>query len=287
MMADDRGEQRRTDVPDTIEMPASTAWPFTVACGIGIGLVALVTHPALGLLGAAVVGVGAVGWAREVIPHAQHVSVRLRRTAAGATGPARVADRGREAGDERHRMRVPVEAVPYFAGVRGGLAGAAAMAAVAIGYGLWSQGSPWYPINLLAAVAIPSLASADLETLRAFHTAAFAVASLVHLAVSSLVGLLYVVLLPMLPGSPLGWSIFAAPLLWTAGLRLSLRIVNPALDARIDWLWFVASQIAFGLVCGLVVLRSERVRTLQSRPLADRLGLEVGSGGRGQPEEPR
>ncbi|MHB8390855.1 MAG: hypothetical protein ACYDBH_14960, partial [Acidobacteriaceae bacterium] len=44
---------------------------------------------------------------------------------------------------------------------------------------------------------------------------------------------------------------------------------------RIDWLWFIASQIAFGLVAGFVVNLHVRVRTpqFQARPFAERAGL--------------
>jgi hypothetical protein len=44
---------------------------------------------------------------------------------------------------------------------------------------------------------------------------------------------------------------------------------------RIDWFWFVLSQIGFGLVAGVVVSRQERIRTWQAVPLAVRLGVEM------------
>jgi len=47
------------------------------------------------------------------------------------------------------------------------------------------------------------------------------------------------------------------------------------LNQRIDWLWFVASQVGFGIVAGLVVSRQERIRTRQQLPLALRVGLEA------------
>jgi flagellar biosynthesis protein FliR len=47
------------------------------------------------------------------------------------------------------------------------------------------------------------------------------------------------------------------------------------MNRRIDWLWFIASQIAFGLVAGFVVNLHVRVRTpqFQARPFAERAGL--------------
>jgi flagellar biosynthesis protein FliR len=50
--------------------------------------------------------------------------------------------------------------------------------------------------------------------------------------------------------------------------------VNPVLNQRIDWLWFVFSQVGFGIVAGIVVSRQVRIRTLQHAPLAFRVGLE-------------
>jgi len=43
---------------------------------------------------------------------------------------------------------------------------------------------------------------------------------------------------------------FAAPLLGSALLHSIVGIVNPLLDQRIDWFWFVVSQVGFGIVAG-------------------------------------
>ena len=45
--------------------------------------------------------------------------------------------------------------------------------------------------------------------------------------------------------------------------------MNPALQARIHWGWFLASQFAFGLVAGFVVARHEPIATMQYLPFAD------------------
>jgi hypothetical protein len=39
--------------------------------------------------------------------------------------------------------------------------------------------------------------------------------------------------------------------------------------------WFIASQFAFGIVAGLVVMRQERVPTHQFVPFAIRAGIEA------------
>jgi len=54
------------------------------------------------------------------------------------------------------------------------------MAIVACAYGLIAYGSVWYPINLLAAAALPSMAHADLAQLKAFDSMAFFVALISH-----------------------------------------------------------------------------------------------------------
>jgi len=55
----------------------------------------------------------------------------------------------------------------------------------------------------------------------------------------------------------------------------TLDIVNPAMNARISWPWFVACQLGFGLVGGFVIARSTSISTMQSWSLAERAFLEA------------
>jgi hypothetical protein len=74
-------------------------------------------------------------------------------------------------------------------------------------------------------------------------------------------GLVYGLLLPGLrpiPG-PLAWGGLLLPLLWTATSHSLMGVVNPLLQERVNWPWFVASQFVFGVVAAVVVLRSELV----------------------------
>jgi hypothetical protein len=173
-----------------------------------------------------------------------------------------------------HRMRLPVEIHPYTAGLRGGIVGGVVMALLACMFGLIDQHSVWYPINLLAASALPSLATASVPELMQFSAIGLAVATIVHGLMSLMVGMLYAMILPMLPRQPILLGGVIGPLLWTAIVWASLGIVNPALDERIHWGWFIASQIGFGLVAGIVIARSEKIRTLQALPIALRAGIE-------------
>jgi hypothetical protein len=79
----------------------------------------------------------------------------------------------------------------------------------------------------------------------------------------------------MLPRQPILLGGFIAPILWTGLIHSILGIVNPVLNQRIDWGWFVVSQVAFGIVAGVVVTRQERIRTWQHMPLAFRSGMEA------------
>ena len=181
-----------------------------------------------------------------------------------------------DVGKPRHRARIPVEVHPYTAGAFGGIVGAVVMAVLACLYGIFKYGSIWYPINLLAAAGVPSLAEASLETLRQFSFSGLIVGSIAHISISILVGLLYAVLLPMLPARfEWLWGGIVTPLIWTALIAASLNVINPKLAIGIDWPWFIFCQVAFGAVCGFVVFKSAKVETQQSWSLAERLGVEA------------
>ena len=96
-----------------------------------------------------------------------------------------------------------------------------------------------------------------------------------HGLISVLAGLLYAVILPMLPGRHVFWGGLVAPLLWSGGMWAVLGVINPILNARVDWTWFVVSQIAFGLAAGYVVSRAHPVATMQTWPLAARAGVRA------------
>jgi MFS family permease len=100
------------------------------------------------------------------------------------------------------------------------------------------------------------------------------VATILHLLCSVLVGLLYGAMLPMFPRRPILLGGLIAPILWSGVIHSMLEVVDPVLNRRIDWWWFAASQVGFGLVAGIVVSRQERIRTWQFLPFAIRAGIE-------------
>ncbi len=270
-------EHNKHEVPQRIEAPAPTPWPMITAFGLTLLGAGLVTQVAVSVVGLILTLRGALGWFRDVMPveKTDWIPLAAPDVSLAVKPSARSVARLR-AGEASHRVRIPEEYHPYSAGVIGGIFGGIAMAVVACAYGIISQHSIWYPINLLAAGAMPSLANADIAQLRMFNGPGFIVALISHGVISLLVGLLYAVLLPMLPSRfSAFWGSLAAPLLWTGLISATLRLINPALYARIDWIWFIASQVAYGMVTGYVVAHTKMVETVQTWPLAARAGIEA------------
>jgi hypothetical protein len=183
------------------------------------------------------------------------------------------------------RALLPLETYPVSAGIKGGLAGSVAMAVLACLYGILKQGSIWYPINLLSATVYSQSIRLESSSLNGFHIGGFLLAVALHLITSLLVGLLYGAMLPMFPRRPILLGGVIAPMMWTGLLHSILGLINPLLDERIDWRWFIASQFAFGIVAGLVVVRQERVRVRQFVPFAMRAGIETPRAAEKHPED--
>jgi hypothetical protein len=257
-----------------IEVPAPTAWPMIFALGLTLSFAGLVTNVAVSMVGFVLFIAGAVGWFRDVLPFEQHVMVHAEPKAA----PVIVEKIGvdyLQVGELGNRAVLPLQIYPDSAGIKGGIAGGVVMGGLAALQGIVYHGSPWYTINILAATAMANLANADTATLSSFIPQAFIVALVIHGLASILIGLLYGVMLPMFPRYPALWAAIVAPLLWTGLLWSSLSVINPVLDARIEWRQFIVCQIAFGAVAGFVVNLTERVHTMQHLPFAVRTGIEA------------
>src|SRR5580700_4248220 len=260
--------------PDNIEMPAPTVWPLVLAFGLTLIAAGMVTAASVSILGAILTLAGAVGWFRQVLPVESHeVTPVVEQEVLIETSRETVERIGGL--QEIPRAWLPLETYPISAGVKGGLAGGAAMAVLAAVYGLLSGNGIWYPMNLLVAGLFPPAAGDSAIQMGTFNLQEFLVAVPLHLMISLLVGLLYGVMLPMAPKRPILLGGLVTPLLWSFLIHGSLGIINPVMNQRIDWLWFVLSQIGFGLAAGLVVVRQEKIHTRQTEPLALRLGLEA------------
>jgi hypothetical protein len=257
---------------EAVQLPAPTAWPIVLAFGATLLFAGLLTSADVTVVGAVLIVVASVGWFREVLPHERHEMAPVEAEEA-TIGTART--EVTHPAQEMPRLRIPVEIYPVTAGIKGGLAGSVAMGVLAIAYGILSHGSIWYPINLLASVVDAEALQLPMDYLTSFHLHLFLVASLLHVVTAVLVGLLYGVMLPMFPRRPILLGGLIAPIMWSGLLYATLGIINPLLDQRIDWKWFVASQMGFGIVAGLVVVRQARVRTRQFLPFAVRAGIEA------------
>ena len=66
-----------------------------------------------------------------------------------------------------------------------------------------------------------------------------------------------------------------APVLWSGLLYSTMQLLNPLLASLINWTWFIATQIAFGVVAGIVVVRQQRVSTRENLPFVVRAGIEA------------
>ena len=264
----------RTGSPtEIIEMPAPTAWPIILAFGLTLVFAGLVTSLSVSLLGAILAMGGGIGWFRDVLPHEKHESVSAIETSLPvSTNRPRVAA-VEWMTEELHRARLPLEVYPMRAGVKGGMAGAVAMAVLAVMYGIISGRGMWYAINVLAAGFFPG--RHPLAQIGAFQWDSLLIASVLHLLVSLCVGLLYGATLPMLPRHPILLGGLIAPILWSGLVHSFVELIDPQLNHQIDWLWFVFSQVGFGIVAGIVVSRQERVPTQQRFPFAVRAGFEV------------
>ncbi len=263
-------QMERTEV---LLLPEPTAWPMVLAFGITLCMAGLLTHLVVTLLGLILSVMAVIGWFRCVLPHEKHEAVRVK---VAVTAPEQIPS----APEQRNQLHRRVEASHIFsfvAGIEGGLAGGIAMTVPATIFSLVKYHSLWYAINLLAAGGFVSWANASDTFLSQFHLPGLMAALGIHITISVLVGLLYAAMLPMFPRNPILTAGVMAPLMWTGLAYSVMNIVSPILNERIDWWWFIPSQVAFGLVAGFgvnlrVKVRSEEFRAL---PFATRAGLHT------------
>jgi hypothetical protein len=266
--------KQNSRAPGEVEVPAPTAWPLVLAFGFTLVFAGLLTSASVSVLGAVLALAGCVGWFREVFPDEHEEVVPVVPREVSIATKRRVVERLPVA-TEQVRAWLPLETYPISAGVKGGLAGSVAMAVLACAYGLLKTGSIWYPINLLGAVVYAPSEVPSAAQFNSFHPIIFFIALILHIVTSILVGLLYGAMLPMFARHPIVLGGLIAPVLWSGLLYSIMNILNPVLGSHIDWVWFMASQFAFGIVAGLVVMRQSRVPTHENLPFALRAGIEA------------
>ena len=257
-----------------IEVPASTAWPIVLAFGFTLMFAGLLTSVSVSALGLVLSVAGCVGWFHEVFPQEHEQTVPVVFEEHRITTKRRVVERVHIA-PELLRVWLPLKTYPISAGIKGGVAGAVAMAVLACAYGVLKAGSIWYPINLLAATVYAQSLKLDPSQLNSFHSDSFAIALILHGIGSIFVGLLYGAMLPIFPRRPIILGGLIAPPLWSGLLYSIMQLLNPLLASHINWFWFIASQIAFGVVAGAVVVRQHSVSTRENLPFVLRAGIEA------------
>jgi hypothetical protein len=257
----------------SIALPSPTAWPMVLALGISLILAGMVTNLAVGILGLILAIAAGIGWFMQVLPEEAHEPVAIRAEVVQIT-TERTLIRVPPT-DQTRRKILPVETFQITTGIKGGIAGGIAMTVPAGIFSVIRYHSFWYAMNLLAAGGFVSWAGASDQFLGAFHIQGLLAATMIHGVTSLLVGLLYGAMLQMFPRYPIFTAGLMVPVIFTGILYSALGVVSPILDQRIDWFWFVISQIFFGLVCGFVVNLQAKVRTpqFQALPFAVRAGL--------------
>jgi hypothetical protein len=269
-MATDQPNESGTSKRETratgVEMPRPTVWPLVLALGLTLLAAGLLTNLVFSLLGAALCAVSLRGWIGELAPGAgTHVealaleAARPRPVQPSTAGVASVTP-----GRPGYRARIPERIHPYSAGVKGGAVGGVLMAIIAILYGLVSGRGIWYPVNLLAAIVTPRFNEASLASLEAFSPLALLAGVLIHAVASLSLGLVLAVIMPMLPRRPFVWGCVVAPLLWTGAVYGLMGVLNPVMNAHVQWGWFVISQFGYGVAAVFVIVRSEQVAAIAS-----------------------
>jgi len=258
-------------------LPRPTAWPMVLSLGISLIMAGLVTSVVVAILGLVLCVISSIGWFRQVLPQEAHEPVSIGDEVFTPTTERTLIERQPLPAtviEEQHEISAN-EGFRLITGVKGGIAGGAAMIVPATVFSLLKFHSLWYAMNLLAAGGFVSWSGATDAFLCQFHLQGLLAALFIHGLTSLLVGLLYGAMLPMFPRYPIVTAGFIAPLLLSGITYSALNILSPLLNQRIDWLWFILSQFAFGLACGFVVNLQVKVRTaqFQALPFAVRAGL--------------
>ncbi len=258
---------------NSVEMPRPTAGPM-ILC---LGLTLLAAGAALGMafivVGAVVLVTGLGMWIAQLLPNRGHLR-EARAESARRPMPVTTRREGVEqlgAGIPGYRARLPQTIHPVSAGIKGGIIGGMVMPLPAFLYGIVSHHGIWYPVNLLAGMALPGVGKMSDTQLEEFSLPLLLTGIVIHAMISVVFGLLYGVLLPTLPDVPssvaklppfvssLAWGGLLFPILWSSISYSLMGMANPILEARVNWPWFIASQFVFGIVAAIVVGRSERI----------------------------
>ena len=261
-----------------VEMPRATAAPVVLAAGLVLAAAGLVFGWAMTIVGVVLLFTGLGMWIANLASSRGHFHEEL---VAESDRPRPVrASHGKverlATGMPGYRVQLPQQVHPISAGIKGGLIGGLVLPVPALFYGLLSGHGIWYPVNLLAGMALPGIGRLSVAELQKFHESYLIAAVFIHVATSLVAGLAYGVLLPMLPEipKPLAWGGLLMPVLWTA-VSFALLKMTSTLYEHLDWPSFVLSQFVFGVVAALVVMRWHKLPPLASGLLGGIVGGAV------------
>jgi uncharacterized membrane protein YagU involved in acid resistance len=118
---------------------------------------------------------------------------------------------------------------------------------------------PWYPINLLAAIAVRNFQTMTPEQLSQFSLSGLFVGTVLHLTISIVIGFIFAVVLSYLPGHPLIWSLIGGGILWIFADVVLLLPLNPIMASLVNVPSFLIAHVAYTSVLGLWVSRYEKI----------------------------
>jgi hypothetical protein len=262
--------------PSSVEMPRPTVAPMVLSLGMVLLASGMVFGTAFAIVGAIVLAIGLGLWIGHLLPGQGHLHEPLVEPAARARpvpGQSGTVERLAE-GMPGYRFQLPERIHPISAGVLGGLVGGLVLPLPALLWGVLSGHGILYPVNLLAGMVLPGVGNMTDQQLMEFRPTLLLVGLIIHAIISVTFGLIYGVLLPMLPPipRPIAWGGLLLPLLWTAVTFATMEVINPVLRRGVDWPWFIFSQFIFGVVAAIVVLRAGRVRPIVSGLLGGLVG---------------
>ncbi len=269
-------DPQTTSPVDSVDMPKPTVAPLVLATGIGLMGMGVATRPTFLAVGAVMFIIGLARWIQQLLPGRGHEHEPFvppsQRPQPQQPRPIEV-ERLRR-GMPGYRLRLPVRVHPVSAGIKGGLVGGAVMPLPALAYGLLSGHGIWWSINLLAGMVLVGVGNMSVAELEQFHLGLLIVGIVIHVVVSLITGLMYGVLMPTLPHirKPFAWGALLMPMLWTAVSFIALGQVSPLVRERIEWPWFIVSQLVFGIIAAIFYMQFEHRGRIKAGLLGGLIG---------------
>ena len=219
---------------------------------------------ALSVVGAILFVFGLAGWIGQLLPgrgHGHEPMIEPALRPHPPTGRPGLVESLHE-GVAGYRFQLPQKVHPISSGLRGGIVGGLVMPIPALAYGVLSGHGIWFPINLLAGMVVPGISGETAAQIEQFSLPSLILAIVIHAALSVTFGLLFGVVsptLPPIPGGPVVGGGVLMPLLWTGLCYGFMGVIDPLLQEHVDWPWFIASQVVYGVAMSIVVVNSEKV----------------------------